>query len=64
MTVQTELYSLEFKVFTPSYLDELRKSILASEYFGESELSSSFKTTKGFSVIFKKSGIDYKIGEK
>ena len=44
-------------VFSVNYLNELRSQILSSPYLLASQLSKNFAGTKGFSVIFKRSGI-------
>ena len=50
-------YSLKSNAFTLDYLNELRMQILSCPYLAGSQLSDSFAGTKGFSVIFKRSGI-------
>jgi len=50
-------YSLKSNAFTLDYLNELRMQLLSCPYLAGSQLSDSFAGTKGFSVIFKRSGI-------
>lgn len=50
-------YRLSSKIFPLDYLDSLRMQILSSPYLAASQLSESFAGTKGFSVVFKRSGI-------
>jgi 2OG-Fe(II) oxygenase superfamily len=42
-------------VFSPSYLQKLKKRILASPYLALNNLNRDFVATKGFSVVFKRS---------
>jgi Rps23 Pro-64 3,4-dihydroxylase Tpa1-like proline 4-hydroxylase len=53
----TKCYAQRHNVFPIEYLNELRSQILYSPYLAASQLSDSFAGTKGFSVIFKRSGI-------
>lgn len=55
---QNKYYSLRSKTFAPSYLNSLEKAILSSPYLAESQLSNHFAGTKGFSLVFQRSGID------
>ncbi|GET37475.1 2OG-Fe(II) oxygenase [Microseira wollei] len=50
-------YSLKSKIFPLDYLESLRMEILSSPYLAASQLSESFAGTKGFSLVFKRSGI-------
>lgn len=52
-----QYYWLSPKTFPLDYLDWLRMQILSSPYLAASQLSESFAGTKGFSVVFKRSGI-------
>ena len=52
-----QYYSIRSKAFDLDYLNSLGRQILSSCYLGASQLSDSFAGTKGFSVIFKRSGI-------
>ena len=38
-------------------MNNLAKNILDSPYLASSQLSESFNGTKGFSIVFKRSGI-------
>jgi hypothetical protein len=53
----TKCYAQKHNVFPVEYLEELRSQILSCPYLAASQLSKSFTGTKGFSVIFKRSGI-------
>jgi len=50
-------YRTSHHVFTPDYLRELKGQILACRYFAVNNLNRDFIGTKGFSVIFQRSGI-------
>lgn len=52
-----QYYWLSSKIFPLDYLDCLQMQILSSPYFAASQLSESFAETKGFSIVFKRSGI-------
>jgi Rps23 Pro-64 3,4-dihydroxylase Tpa1-like proline 4-hydroxylase len=52
-----QYYWLSAKIFPLNYLDSLGMQILSSPYLAASQLSESFAGTKGFSVVFKRSGI-------
>lgn len=54
---QTKYYSLRTNAFDSSYLRSLEYEILASNYLSENQLSQNFSGTKGFSVVFRSSGI-------
>lgn len=45
-------------LFSLKYLEELEKSILSSPYLADNQLSENFAQTRGFSVVFKRGGID------
>ena len=55
--IKNSHYSLINKAFNTRYINDLSAGILTSNYLGQSQLSDSFTTTKGFSVIFTKAGI-------
>ncbi len=58
MTIFLEkYYGLRSKTFPLDYLNSLRIQILSSPYLAASQLSESFAGTKGFSVVFNRSGI-------
>ncbi|MDJ0713521.1 MAG: FkbM family methyltransferase [Prochloraceae cyanobacterium] len=50
-------YAQKRDLFEDEYLSELRSQILSSPYLSASQLSEGFAGTKGFSVIFKRSGM-------
>lgn len=56
-TTLTKCYAQRHNVFPIEYINELRSQLLPSPYLAASQLSDSFAGTKGFSVIFKRSGI-------
>jgi hypothetical protein len=56
-TASTRCYARRFNVFSLEYLDELKSAIVSSPYLAASQLSDRFTSTKGFSVVFKRSGI-------
>ncbi|NDJ19803.1 2OG-Fe(II) oxygenase [Myxacorys almedinensis A] len=45
-------------VFPPSYLSDLRGEILACPYLTVNNLNRDFVGTRGFSVVFQRSGLD------
>lgn len=49
---------LTTEALSAKYVSHLREQILFSPYLSASQLSESFSQTKGFSVIFKRSGIE------
>lgn len=53
----TKCYAQKHNVFPIEYLNELRSQILSCSYLAASQLGHNFTGTKGFSVIFKRSGI-------
>jgi 2OG-Fe(II) oxygenase superfamily len=57
-TFQSRYYWLKPKIFPSDYLSSLQTKILFCPYLAASQLSESFEGTKGFSVIFQRSGID------
>ena len=56
--VLNKYYSLKSKAFSLDYLKDLEKQIFSSPYLSASQLSDSFTGTQGFSVVFKRQGID------
>ncbi len=56
--VLNKYYSLKPKAFSLDYLKDLEKQILSSPYLAASQLSDSFTGTQGFSVVFKRQGIE------
>lgn len=50
-------YHASNHVFTPDYLSKLQGQILACRYFAVNNLNRDFVGTKGFSVVFQRSGI-------
>jgi hypothetical protein len=56
-TTLTECYTQRHNVFPLEYLNDLRSQLLSCPYLAANQLSRSFLRTKGFSVIFKRSGI-------
>lgn len=56
-TTLTKCYIRKRNVFPIEYLNDLRSQIISSPYLAANQLSNSFLGTKGFSVIFKRSGI-------
>ena len=55
---QTKYYSLRENAFYFDYLRLLEEQILTSNYLAENQLSKNFNGTKGFSVVFRSSGIN------
>lgn len=55
---QNKYYSLRSKTFNSNYLKSLEQEILTSPYLAESKLSEHFTGTKGFSIVFQRSGIE------
>jgi Rps23 Pro-64 3,4-dihydroxylase Tpa1-like proline 4-hydroxylase len=53
----TKYYAQKYNLFSVNYLNNLAKNILDSPYLASSQLSESFNGTKGFSIVFKRSGI-------
>jgi Rps23 Pro-64 3,4-dihydroxylase Tpa1-like proline 4-hydroxylase len=51
-------YAKKHDLFPIDYLQELRSQILSSTYLASNHLSENFANTKGFSLVFKRSGID------
>ena len=51
-------YATKSDRFTVEYLDRLHSAILTSPYLAASQLSDNFSGTRGFSVVFKRSGIE------
>lgn len=49
-------YQQQSNVFPTAYLNELRGEILACPYFATNNLNRDFVGTKGFSVVFQRSG--------
>jgi hypothetical protein len=56
-TSATRCYARKVNVFPLEYLDELKSAIVSSPYLAASQLSDRFTSTRGFSVVFKRSGI-------
>lgn len=54
---KNKYYSLTSEAFELNYLNSLSEQILSCRHLGFNQLSDSFAGTKGFSVIFKTSGI-------
>ena len=50
-------YRTSHNVFDPKYLSKLQKQILACSYFSVNNLNRDFVGTKGFSLVFQRSGI-------
>lgn len=50
-------YRTSHDVFDPKYLSKLQKQILACSYFSINNLNRDFVGTKGFSLVFQRSGI-------
>jgi len=50
-------YRTSHDVFDPKYLSKLQKHILACSYFSVNNLNRDFVGTKGFSLVFQRSGI-------
>jgi len=50
-------YRTSQQAFTSDYLSELQRQILACRYFAVNNLNRDFVGTKGFSVVFQRSGI-------
>lgn len=50
-------YRTSHDVFDPKYLSKLQKQILACSYFSVNNLNRDFVNTKGFSLVFQRSGI-------
>ena len=50
-------YRTSHDVFNPKYLSKLQKQILACSYFSVNNLNRDFVGTKGFSLVFQRSGI-------
>ncbi|MEL6930852.1 MAG: 2OG-Fe(II) oxygenase [Cyanobacteria bacterium J06600_6] len=57
-TTPQGFYALKRDRFEIAYLDYLKSAILTSPYLAASQLSENFTGTKGFSVVFKRSGIE------
>lgn len=63
LALPSRFYAQKPQVFSIEYLEELKAAILNSPYLGNSQLSDNFSGTKGFSVVFKRSGIAQVIQE-
>lgn len=57
ITTEKKCYSRKYDAFPKEYLQLLQRNILESPYLAASQLSENFVKTKGFSVVFKRSGI-------
>jgi hypothetical protein len=53
----TRSYARKVNILSLEYLNELKSAIVSSPYLAASQLSERFTNTKGFSVVFKSSGI-------
>jgi len=53
----TRGYARKVNILSLEYLNELKSAIVSSPYLAASQLSERFTNTKGFSVVFKSSGI-------
>ena len=53
----TRCYARKVNILSLEYLNELKSAIVSSPYLAASQLSDLFTNTKGFSVVFKSSGI-------
>jgi hypothetical protein len=53
----TRCYARKVNILSLEYLNELKSAIVSSPYLAASQLSERFTNTKGFSVVFKSSGI-------
>jgi len=53
----TPCYARKVNILSLEYLNELKSAIVSSPYLAASKLSDFFTNTKGFSVVFKSSGI-------
>ena len=51
-------YRTLHRVFEPDYLSDLRGQILACPYLAVNNLNRDFVGTKGFSVVFRRSGLN------
>jgi Rps23 Pro-64 3,4-dihydroxylase Tpa1-like proline 4-hydroxylase len=56
-------YARKLGVFSWEYLNDLKSAIISSSYLDASQLSDNFTNTRGFSVVFKRSGISEVIKE-
>jgi 2OG-Fe(II) oxygenase superfamily len=56
-TTQIRFFAKRDNFFPVEYLKQLRSQILSSSYLASSQLSESFADTKGFSIVFQRSGI-------
>jgi hypothetical protein len=56
-TLSPRYYARKHHILPLSDLDKLKTAILASSYLADSQLSDRFTGTKGFSIVFKRSGI-------
>lgn len=50
-------YCLQKNIFAPEYLSKLQGQILACPYFAVNNLNRDFVGTKGFSIVFQRSGV-------
>ncbi|MBD2001759.1 MULTISPECIES: 2OG-Fe(II) oxygenase [Cyanophyceae] len=50
-------YCLQKNIFAPEYLSALQGQILACPYFAVNNLNRDFVGTKGFSIVFQRSGV-------
>ena len=55
--ISVSYYRASHHAFAPDYLSELQGQIVACHYFAVNNLNRDFVGTKGFSVVFQRSGI-------
>lgn len=63
LALPSPFYAQKRHIFSIEYLEDLKAAILNYPYLGNSQLSDKFTGTKGFSVVFKRSGIPKVIQE-
>ncbi len=56
-TTQIKYFAKRDNFFPVEYLNQLRSQILSSPYLASNQLSENFADTKGFSLVFQRSGI-------
>jgi predicted 2-oxoglutarate/Fe(II)-dependent dioxygenase YbiX len=56
--VYSKYYHQQFNVFPSNYLSDLSGEIKACRYFATNNLNRDFVNTKGFSVVFQRSGLE------
>jgi len=57
-TIPLSYYRVLHDTFAPEYLGELQGQIMACRYFAVNNLNRDFVGTKGFSVVFQRSGLN------